>query len=587
MKPSLFRPLGIILLVCFLAAGAYAIARSPFAGWAPGETLPSARMLIPAAGGEVTFTFDPEDTSLTQPQAGEPVTAVSFDGDLRDLPQTGPDDKTLGIEFKPLGFTGADSGFVDPVLQESPGGGIPGPTLNFAGLDLVNWGAGWPPDTNGDIGLNHYIQTVNTSIGIYNRSGVLQSAIKFNDFFPNDGSLASCGASNKGDPIVLFDDVSGRWIITDFAWDNIQSGPYYECIAVSKTSDPIAGGWWFYALDTFDPGDPGDPTRYLNDYPKLGVWHDGIYMTTNMFDCITSNCSSASYKGVKVWALNRADMINGQPLNYQYANVGSAYFSLLPAHARGLSMPPAGTPNYLGAVHWADSNVFRTWKMTIDWNNSLNSTFTGPLDTTVAAYAHPFTVPQPAGTNLDALGGRLMAQLQYSRASGQEALWVTHSVTTLGRAGLRWYEFRNLGGGTPPTVFQQGTFSPDTTHRWMGAVGVDKTGNMAIVYSASSSSIHPQIRYAGRLVGDALGTLGQGEATLVAGTGSQTSFARWGDYAGMMLDPVDECTFWFTTEYLINTGTNWQTRIGTLSFPDCSGPELDIDTFLPIILRDR
>jgi hypothetical protein len=279
-------------------------------------------------------------------------------------------------------------------------------------------------------------------------------------------------------------------------------------------------------------------------------------------------------------------MIAGDPINYQYANLGSAFFSLLPAHARGSSMPSAGTPNYLGAIDFFNSDAFDTWKWSIDWATPANSSLTGPFSTTVAAYVHASSVPQPSGPSLDALSGRLMAQLQYSKASGVGALWVTHSVSTSGRAGLRWYELRGLGG--TPTVFQSGTYSPDTTHRWMGAVGVDQFGNMAIVYSASSSSLHPQIRYAGRLVDDPLGTLGQGEKTLIAGAGSQTGFSRWGDYAGMALDPKDQCTFWFTTEYYAATGTDWQTRIASFSYPECTEPpELDMDIFLPVILRQN
>jgi len=152
-------------------------------------------------------------------------------------------------------------------------------------------------------------------------------------FFAGTGT--PCDANNNGDPVVLYDDVSGRWIITDFAWTNLQSGPYYECIAVSKTGDPVSGGWWFYGMVAH--------ANYLNDYPKLGVWQDGIYMTANLFDCITSTCSFATYEHVRVWALNRSDMISGSPLNFQFADLGSAYFSLLPAHARGQSMPGSGT----------------------------------------------------------------------------------------------------------------------------------------------------------------------------------------------------------------------------------------------------
>jgi hypothetical protein len=520
---------------------------------------PTVNLMRPG-GDTIAFTQDTTDTSMSKIQDGELVYPAEFNGDVRDLPQVGPTEKTLNVEFERPEDEKSDPSFIDPVAQtfDAPEA-MPSPSQNFAGLDLNNWGAGWPPDTHGDVGPNHYVQAVNTSIGIYSKTGTQLAAFTFDTLFAGTGT--PCDADNNGDPVVLYDNVSGRWIITDFAWTNTQNGPYYECIAVSQTADPVSGGWYFYGLRADDATHP-----WLNDYPKLGVWHDGIYMTANMFDCLTSTCSSASYKGVRIWALNRDSLVNGQPLSYQYADLGSAYFSLVPANAK-VTQAPAGTPNYMMSLQ--NTSTMYTWKLSIDWNNSANSTLTGPVATTIASYSNAAAVPQ-LGTSvtLDSLAGRLMVQLQYSNVGGNPALWVTHSVSTSSRAGIRWYEFRNLSG--TPSVFQQGTYSPDATHRWMGSVAVDSQGNMAVGYSASSSSINPQIRYAGRLAGDALGTLGQGEATLISGTGSQTSYTRWGDYSSMTVD-VDGCTFWYTTEYYITTGTNWQTRIGSFSFPGCSG----------------
>lgn len=515
-------------------------------------------LMLPG-GAEVPFYQDMTNTFIGETKTGGPVYPASFDGDVRDLPQIGPSEKILNVEFEPAGISLPDPDFIDPVRQtiNSPNV-MPTPSANFAGLDLNTWGAGWPPDTQGDVGPNHYIQAVNTSIGIYNKTGSQLAAFTFNTLFTGTGT--PCDAGNDGDPVVLYDNTSGRWIISDFAWDNIQNGPYYECIAVSKTTDPVSGGWWFYGMRADDASHP-----WLNDYPKMGAWQDGIYMTANMFDCLTSTCSSASYQGVRIWALNRDELINGSPLNYQYNDLGSAYFSLAPANAK-VNMPAAGTPNYL--MSRQSSTVMYTWKWTIDWVTPANSSLTGPLSTTIAAHSTASSVPQSGGTNLDSLSPRLMVQLQYTNVGGNPALWVTHSVASGGVAGIRWYEFRNLSG--TPSVYQQGTYQPDTTHRWMGSVAVDSQGNMAVGYSASSSSINPQIRYAGRLSTDPLNNLSQGEATLIAGTGSQTTYSRWGDYSAMTVD-VDGCTFWYTTEYYVTTGTNWQTRIGSFSFPGCGG----------------
>jgi hypothetical protein len=547
-----------ISLLAALVLGVALLIGTPFASRQ--ELDRTARLLGPG-GMEVHFTQDLTDTSMSAVRQGEAVYPASFDGDVRDLPQIGPSEKSVAPEFDRVAITGGDPNFVDPVLQTSDApNAMPAASVSFAGLDLTNWGAGWPPDTQGDVGPNHYIQAVNTSIGIYNKSGSQLAAFTFDTLFTGTGT--SCDADNNGDPVVIYDRISGRWIVADFGWTNTGSGPYYMCFAVSKTADPVSGGWWFYALRADDSSHP-----WLNDYPKIGAWHDGFYMTANMFDCLTSTCSSASYKGVRVWAIRRDEMINGQALNVQLADLGSAYYSLLPSHAN-LATPPAGTPNYMMSAQ--TSTAMYTWKLAIDFNNVANSTLTGPLSTSIASWSTPSNVPQLGSSiTLDTLGDRLMAQLQWTNIGGTTALWATQSVSTSSRAGIRWYEFRNLSG--TPSVFQSGTYSPDSTHRWMGSLAVDSQGNMAVMYSASSSSINPQIRYAGRLAGDAAGTLGQGEATLIAGTGSQTTYNRWGDYAAMSVDPTDGCTFWFTTEYYISTGTNWQTRVGAFTFPGCSG----------------
>ncbi|MFZ0545240.1 MAG: hypothetical protein WAM60_07370 [Candidatus Promineifilaceae bacterium] len=560
-----FVPVVLLVLVVGVV-GLFLLLRTSSPAPESAERDAAIELLLPGEDVITKVERDFSDTSISDIQAGTTEAAVSFDGDVRDLPQIGPEEKSLGVEFE---FEGSDAeegetdpDYVDPVRQVSNTSPnmIPGPDQNFGGLDLNNWGAGWPPDTQGDVGPNHFIQAVNTSIGIYNKTGTQLAAFTFDTLFAGTGT--PCDASNNGDPVVLYDKVSGRWIISDFAWNNIQNGPYYQCIAVSKTADPVAGGWWFYGMRADDASHP-----WLNDYPKMGVWHDGIYMTSNMFDCLNSNCSSASYKGVRIWVLNRGDLIAGNPIDFQLSDLGSAYFSLLPSNAK-VSIPSAGTPNYL--MSRQNSSTMYTWKWSIDWNTPGNSTLTGPLSTSVASASNAPTAQQPGtGVRLDSLGDRLMAQLQYTNVGGTPALWATHSVSSGGVSGIRWYEFHNLSG--TPSVYQQSTYQPDSTYRWMGSLAVDSEGNMATVFSVSSSSVSPGIRYAGRLSTDPLNALSQGEATLIAGGGSQLNFSRWGDYAAMSIDPTDSCTFWFTTEYYISTGTNWQTRIGSFTFPGCGG----------------
>ncbi len=573
--PSRFSKPLLLALVVGLLAAIYLVPRLTQPA-APGMAI-----RLPGQGGAVAVAVNNQQSSeVVGPIIGTPVSPASFDGDVRDLPQIKPDKPIIRPELKAPWELGNEAGaprdFVDRAAQKSHAPAVmPTPSQNFAGLDFSSVGAGWPPDTNGDVGPSHYIQTVNIGIGIYNKTGTQLAAFTFDTFWSNQGGTGStpCDGNHNGDPVVLYDPISGRWILTDFAWVNTQDGPYYECIAVSKTADPVSGGWWLYALDA--GARVGDD--WLDDYPKLGIWSDGIYMGMNMFDCLNADCSSASYTGARVWALNRDDMTSGAALRTVMFDLGASYGSVFPANLRG-ALPPANTPAFFGSVAAVDppatSNTFNLWEFDVDWVTLANSTFTGPTALAVTTFSTPFgTVPQQSpGEVLDDLSGRLMAQLQYRNIGGTESIWANHTVSSGGVLGVRWYEIRNPNNA--PTVFQQGTYQPDSNYRWMGSLAVDQNGNMAVGYSVSSSSMFPAIRYAGRLMTDTLGTLGQGEGTLLAGTGAQSGGSnRWGDYSAMTVDPVDDCTFWYTTEYYVSTGNNWQTRIGSFKFPSCaSGP---------------
>lgn len=491
-----------------------------------------------------------------------------FNGDLRELPQSDLLESTSPAPLRylpgqePKGSAPQLVDWVDEVAQESfLSGQMPPPQANFAGLDFLNWGSGYPPDTNGDVSETHYIQSVNTSIGIFDKSsGARLAAFTFDDFFTGPAGTP-CNASNRGDPVVLYDAYVQRWVITDFAWVNENTGPFYECIAVSQSSDPLSGGWYFYALEA----DAGLPAPYLNDYPKLGVWTDGWYMSANMF-----RWPDLGDFFVRVWALDKASMISGGALNQVVFDcVDAMCASLLPANVRG-NQPPPGVPNYFAAVGAPDQ--FYLWKFHVDWGTPLSSTLSAPSALTVADFALASSIPQP-GTSilLDSLSFRLMMQLQYRYAGGVESLWATHSVASGGVTGVRWYEVRDPNGS--PVVFQQGTYQPDAQHRWMGSLAVDQDGNMAVGYSTGSATLYPSIRYAGRLAGETPGLLPQNEASLMAGMGSQLFSQRWGDYSAMVVDPLDGCTFWYTNEYYAASGNNWQTRIGSFKFPVCGEPK--------------
>ena len=466
---------------------------------------------------------------------------------------------------------------------------MPTPSANFAGLDFANWGAGHPPDTVGDVGTSFYVQAVNTSIGIFAKTGGAPlAAFTFNTLWSSAATGTPCDTNNNGDPTVVYDPMADRYIVADFAWTDVLNGPYYECIAVSKTGNPLTGGWWLYSVRADDATHP-----WLPDYPKMGIWPDGLYMTANMFDCLTASCSSATYKEVRAYAFNRSDLESGATLRSVVADLGSAsYFSLLPSNLRGAA-PPAGRENLLVSESGA-LFAWEVWKFHVDWAVPTNSTFTGPTNVSQTAYTTATPTVPSSGNNLDALEERLMMQNQYRNLGGSESLWVNHTVRTgsltTSPNGIQWGQINVTGGTVSTTPVQQqiyGNVGGDGLHRWMGSLAVDGGGNMALGYSTSKAAVNPGIRYSGRLASDPLSTLAQGEATLQTGGGSQTgscssTCARWGDYSAMTVDPVDDCTFWYTNEYYAASGLDWQTRIGSFKFPNCGAATLSSIAVTPV-----
>ena len=428
-----------------------------------------------------------------------------------------------------------------------------------------------PPDTTGDLGPNHYVQWVNLRYSIYALSkgtvnGIPNQITGFNlvNGFPKNGNVVwqgfggSCELYNDGDPIVQYDQLADRWIITQFA---VSKAPYMQCVAVSTSPDPT-GTYYRYAYSYGTD---------FNDYPKMGVWPDGYYITYNMFK------RGRTFSGSKVCAFERSKMLVGAAARQVCAQTTNAYGSLLPADLEGAATPPAGAPNYLLSI---GTSTLQFWKFAVNWTSG-TGTLTGP--TTVSGAA-TFTracsggtcIPQPGTTNkLDSLADRLMYRLSYRNFGSHEMLLVNHSVASGSVTGIRWYELRNASGQTlasaNPTVFQQGTFVPgDSTYAWMGSAAMDRTGGIAVGYNVSSATVKPGIRFAGRAATDAPGTLG-GETTLLTGPGSQTgTLTRWGDYATVSVDPVDGCQMVFTTEYLPADGSfNWTTYISSFRLSSC------------------
>lgn len=455
---------------------------------------------------------------------------------------------------------------------------MPGTLTNWEGI--AHTGV-LPPDTNGQVGPNHYVQIVNESNGshvrIWDKSGSQLYDFGMQDLWPTSDT---CNADAYGDPVVLYDQIAGRWILTQFA---LPDPPYYECFAVSKTGTPTndPNDWYLYSFKVHD--------NKMNDYPKLGVWPDGYYMSVNQF------LNGDSWAGAGVFVFERDAMLQGNAATFQYfdlEDMNSNYGGLLPSNLMGSTLPPTGAPNYFMAVDmdWSGSDdVLHIFEFHTDWDAPSNSSFQFIKDIVVDPFNWTFDgtggsrnnwdIPQPdTSVELDSLSDRLMMHLWYRNYGDHESLVVNHTVNVgsgADHAGVRWYEIR--GGAvdatlSDATIYQQGTYAPDAENRWMGSVAMDHTGNLAVGYSISSNTVYPGIRYAGRLASDPLGQLSQGEGAIINGSGSQThDAARWGDYSSLTVDPSDDCTFWYTTEYMQTTSSaDWQTRVGSFKFDNCS-----------------
>ena len=424
-----------------------------------------------------------------------------------------------------------------------------------------------PPDTTGDVGPNHYVQWVNLRYSIYTLTrGANNEITGFNLVagFPKNGNVVwqgfggRCQTDNDGDPIVQYDQLADRWVLTQFAVSNT---PYTQCVAVSTSPDPT-GTYHRYAFSY---------ERSFNDYPKMGVWPDAYYITYNMFR------NGRSFTGNTVCAFERARMLLGLSARQACVNTTAGH-SLEPADLEGIVPPPVGSPNLLMSL---TSTAVQFWRFTVNWTAG-TGTLTGPTNVAgVAAFSRACgggaCIPQPGTTTvLDTLADRLMYRLSYRNFGTHETLVINHSVTSGSGTGIRWYELRNATGQTlgsaAPVLHQQGTFAPSNDFRWMGSAAVDKTGGIAIGYNISNAStIRPSIRYAYRGPADALGTMGN-ETSVQVGPGSQTgNLTRWGDYSTISVDPVDGCTFVFTTEFIPANGNfNWTTFIHSFKLSTCN-----------------
>jgi hypothetical protein len=473
---------------------------------------------------------------------------------------------------------------------------IPSTQQNFEGLSnqdnfnifgfRVN-----PPDPNGEVGPNNYVEMVNLTFAIYDKSGNRLLGPVDTGTLWSGFAVPDC-TEPSGDPVVMYDQFTDRWILSQFTTSGLNdpSKPFWNCVAVSTTSDPT-GSYYRYAFET-------GHFQFFPDYPKYGNWTDSYVLTTREFG------PTVEY-GIGVYALEKNKMVNGLParaVNFFLDGNDPAILplvgdGLLPADVDGkqkpktdATIPLVGTQDD-GASYGATFDALNIWDLSVKWRSTPVASLALNSQLPVASFDSIFPcaptardcLPQPgipAGDprDLDILSYRQRPtfRLAYRNFKDYESLVTNQSVEALpGIAGVRWHEIRRVGGAY--SVHQQGTYAPnDGVNRWMGSVAQDKNGDIGLGYSVvNGTTVYPGIRYTGRLASDPLGQMTLGEGTIINGSGVQTTTnSRWGDYTDMTVDPVDDCTFWYVNEYYLTSGTvadgrPWHTRIASFKLPGC------------------
>jgi hypothetical protein len=538
--------------------------------------------------------------------------AVAFDVSpaLRGLPRiarprTYPANTILEVRPERRGSEGREAHRVKPysadgalqMFNRTPT--IPAPLLTFEGMSnqdnfnvfgfRVN-----PPDPNGEVGPNNFVEMINLVFAVYDKAGNLLAGPIDTGSLWAGFSIPDC-TDPSGDPVVLYDQFMDRWLLSQFTTSGLNdpTKPFWNCVAVSTSGDPT-GTYYRYAFETTSDG-----IFYFPDYPKYGNWTDSYVLTTREFG------PTIEY-GIGVYALEKNKMVNGDP------DARSVKFfidgndpdllplvgdGLLPADPDGKQKPKTDTAIPIigtqddDADYGATFDALNIWDLFIKWRSTPIASLglNAQLHTASFDSIFPCTptardcLPQPGIVNtaqyLDILSYRQRPtfRLAYRNFKTYESLVTNQSVeATPGVAGARWYEIRRDGAGTY-SLYQQGTYAPgDGVHRWMGSIAMDKKGNMALGYSVVNGvDVFPGIRYTGRLAGDPLGQMTLGEETIINGSGVQrTTNSRWGDYTDITVDPTDDCTFWYVNEYYTLAGqmsstAGWQTRVGTFKLPGC------------------
>jgi hypothetical protein len=391
-----------------------------------------------------------------------------------------------------------------------------------------------PSDPTGEIGRDYYFASWNSSFRFFNIDGTTAS--------PPSSLSTLFGNDESGDPIAMYDSEADRYIITSMGSSGLN-------FAISQTNDPILGGWHVYNAMSF--GTDGQ----FPDYPKYSIWSDGYYCTTN---------TSAN----NLYVLERDKIIDGDPTaSIQGFDapqmITSGFASAQVLDITNDDHPAAGnaTMVYMQDDAWnqVSTDHLKIWTINIDWENSNNSSISTPYQLPTSSFTSVFdggsfaNLTQSSGPDIDAMQATLMNQAQFRKFPTHNSAVFNFVVDVLSgsdeQAAVRWYELRQDADGEPWVIYQEGTYTaPEGRHAFGASMAMDIQGNIGMGYTSMSATAPITLRYTGRYANDPSGQMTI-EENLIGQSNATNPNTRYADYAHMSVDPSNDKTFWFISEY--------------------------------------
>ena len=405
--------------------------------------------------------------------------------------------------------------------------------INIEGVNQIEAGGSYPPDTHGAIGGDYFIEVTNQHVDIYNKNtGTLVKGVSLASFF---------GYTKRDlfDPRCVYDHVRNRWIITADAFPESYT-EQYQFIGISKTSDPL-GSFYIYNVDVNI-----QDNKDFWDFPQLGIDKNAIIITGNVF------LAGIIPKYARMFVAEKSRLYSGLSIKVKF-------FSGLKMNITPPIVLDDGEKTFLVSPTWKGNTITKYILMYPDNLPTLTSS-----TITVPEYSIPPDAKQPGTTTLlDTLDCRFVnACIQYA-----DSLWQVHTIKNGNRPTPKFYEFNTA----IDTVTQSGFFyASETSHDWNASIAANTNGDVFVTWSSTdpSAGINAEVRFSGRRVSDPLGIIPSGNKLYTSSTyykPTNDSPERWGDYSAVTIDTNDSLSAWIVNEK-INNSRIWGSSIGQIGY---------------------